>query len=58
MNTSLLHKAVLLVSGVTAVYIGGSIIASPGCVLRRLRHRSLPAMSVLLNELGLRAAAC
>jgi hypothetical protein len=29
MNTSLLHKAVLLVSGATAVYIGGSVIASP-----------------------------
>lgn len=29
MNTSLLHKAVLLVAGVTAVYIGGSVIVSP-----------------------------
>ena len=29
MNTSLLQKAVLLVAGVTAVYIGGSVIVSP-----------------------------
>lgn len=29
MIRSLLHKAVLLVAGVTAVYIGGSVIVSP-----------------------------
>mgnify|MGYP000241714693 CR=1 FL=1 len=29
MNTSLLQKAVLLVAGITAVYIGGSVIISP-----------------------------
>jgi hypothetical protein len=38
MNTSLLHKAVLLVSGATAVYIGGSVIASPDVFYASLWH--------------------
>lgn len=30
MNTSIYHKAVLLIAGVTAIGIGGTILAAPG----------------------------
>jgi hypothetical protein len=57
MNTSLLHKAVLLVSGATAVYIGGSVIASPDAFYAAYGISLQGDVSLQTNS-GLRAAAC